>query len=173
MIPIMTVAVSHVSKEKMGNATSIVNLMRNIGGSFGIAAMTTLLARRGQLHHNHLAVNISVYDRETRLALAGMKAWFESRGADAHTAAHQAYGAIYAYVQQHAAMLAFVEAFWVMAVMFLAMIPFVFIMRRVHAPAVAVQPRSAAQPEQAEEPKLPPKKPATHERQPAVPARTA
>ena len=171
MIPIMAVAVSHIPKEKMGNATSIVNLMRNIGGSFGIAAMTTLLARRGQLHHSHLAANISAYDRETRQALAGMQAWFQHQGGDAHTAAHRAYGAIYAYVQQHAAMLSFVEAFWVMAIMFLAMIPFIFLMRVTRAPAAALQSPSAAEPEP--ELLLPAKKPPGGERQPAVPARTA
>jgi DHA2 family multidrug resistance protein len=173
MIPIMTVAVSHIPKEKMGNATSIVNLMRNIGGSFGIAAMTTLLARRGQLHHSHLAANISAYDRETRQALRGLETWFQSRGADAHTATHQAYGAIYAYVQQHAAMLSFVDAFWVMAVMFLAMIPFIFIMRGIRAPAAALQPPGASQTEQALESGLPPRKPPAREPQPIAPARTA
>jgi DHA2 family multidrug resistance protein len=157
----------------MGNATSIVNLMRNIGGSFGIAAMTTLLARRGQLHHSHLTANISAYDRETRQALHGLQAWFQSQGADAHTATRQAYGAIYAYVQQHAAMLSFVEAFWVMAIMFLAMIPFIFIMRGIHAPAAAMQPLRAGQPEQAVQVTLPPKKPPVGERRPVTPARTA
>jgi DHA2 family multidrug resistance protein len=174
MIPIMAVAVSHIPKEKMGNATSIINLMRNIGGSFGIAAMTTLLARRGQLHHSHLAANISAYDRETRQALQGLKTWFQSQGADAHTAAHQAYGAIYTYLQQHAAMLSFVEAFWVMAIMFLAMIPLIFIMRGIRAPATAMPPQVEAA---AEVPAsaLPPKKPSYREgRQPAaVPGRTA
>ena len=47
---------SGIAREKMGNATSIYNLMRNIGGSFGIATMTTFLARRGQVHQNQLIV---------------------------------------------------------------------------------------------------------------------
>ncbi|HET7751782.1 MAG TPA: hypothetical protein VFK81_20485 [Terriglobales bacterium] len=59
-----------------------------------------------------------------------------------------------------------------MAIMFLAMIPFVFIMRGVRAPAAAMRPPGALEPEQAEEPALPPKKPAVGERQPALPART-
>ena len=171
MIPIMTVSVSHIPREKMGNATSIVNLMRNIGGSFGIAVMTTLLARRGQLHHSHLAANISAYDRETRLALYGLKAWFQSRGADAHTAADRAYRAIYAYVQQHAAMLAFVEAFWVMAIIFLAMIPFIFLMRGRRAPAAAQRPPSAEP--RSLEISLPVKRPPSRQSAPTLPARTA
>jgi len=128
-IPIMAAAMSRISKEKMGNATSIFNLMRNIGGSFGIAVMTTFLVRRGQVHQSHLVPNISVYDPETWQMLQAARAWFISRGADAHTATERAYGAVYGMVQRHAAMLSFVEAFWVMAMVFFLMIPFVFILR--------------------------------------------
>ena len=46
----------------MGNATSIYNLMRNIGGSFGIATMTTFLARRNQVHQNELVGHVTAYD---------------------------------------------------------------------------------------------------------------
>ena len=57
-IPLMAVSMSGIAKEKMGNATSIYNLMRNIGGSFGIATMTTFLARRNQVHQNQLVSHI-------------------------------------------------------------------------------------------------------------------
>src|SRR5512146_2997277 len=107
----------------MGNATSIFNLMRNIGGSFGIALMTTFLVRRQQVHQNHLVSNISVFDPEAWRVLNAAKAWFMSRGDDAYTATQRAYGAIYGMVQRQAAMLSFVEAFWVMAVVFVIMIP--------------------------------------------------
>src|SRR5512146_515201 len=112
-IPLMALSMSRIPKEKMGNATSIFNLMRNIGGSFGIALMTTFLTRRQQLHHNHLVGNISVYDPETAQMLRAAKEWFISRGSDPHTATMRAYGALYGMVQRHAAMLSFVEAFWV------------------------------------------------------------
>jgi DHA2 family multidrug resistance protein len=128
-IPLMAATMSRIRKEHMGNATSIFNLMRNIGGSFGIALMTTFLARRNQVHQNHLISNISLYDPETWRVLQSARAWFQGRGADAHTAAQQAYGAIYGMVQRHAAMLSFVEAFWVMAVLFALMVPVVFILR--------------------------------------------
>jgi DHA2 family multidrug resistance protein len=127
-IPLMAATMSRIRKENMGNATSIFNLMRNIGGSFGIALMTTFLARRNQVHQSHLVSNISLYDPETWRVLQAARAWFQSRGSDAHTAAQQAYGAIYGMVQRHAAMLSFVEAFWVMAVLFAVMIPVVFIL---------------------------------------------
>jgi DHA2 family multidrug resistance protein len=50
--PLMALSMAGISKEKMGNATSIFNLMRNIGGSVGIAIMTMFLARRTQMHQN-------------------------------------------------------------------------------------------------------------------------
>jgi len=128
-IPILAAAVSRVRKEKMGNATSVFNLMRNIGGSFGIAVMTTFLARRQQVHQNHLISNISPYDPETWQMLQGARAWFMSRGADHSTAMQQAYGSLYGTVQRQAAMLSFVEAFWVMAVVFFVVIGAVFILR--------------------------------------------
>ena len=64
-IPLMSLAMSHISPEKMGNATSIFNLMRNIGGSVGIALMTTFLARRAQVHQNHLVANVTAGSSQT------------------------------------------------------------------------------------------------------------
>jgi DHA2 family multidrug resistance protein len=123
-IPLMALAMARIPREKMGNATSIFNLMRNIGGSVGIAIMTTFLARRTQLHQSQLAANITPGSLQTLKFLHGLRADFYLHGADAVTASRRALGAVYALVQQHAAMLAFVEAFWVMGVVFLLMLPF-------------------------------------------------
>jgi DHA2 family multidrug resistance protein len=81
-IPLMAVSMSAISKEKMGNATSIYNLMRNIGGSFGIATMTTFLARRSQLHQNQMVSHISAFDHTTQLTMRGMTAWFQMHGSN-------------------------------------------------------------------------------------------
>ena len=129
-IPLMTLSMAGIPKEKMGNATSIYNLMRNIGGSFGIASMTTLLARRSQVHQNHLIANIAPGDLSTRRMLEGMQVWFHQRGFDDYTASRKALGAMYGMVQAHASMLSFVEAFWVMGVMFLVMLPFILLLRK-------------------------------------------
>jgi MFS transporter, DHA2 family, multidrug resistance protein len=128
-IPLMTLSMAGIPKEKMGNATSIYNLMRNIGGSFGIASMTTFLARRSQMHQNHLISNIHPGDLPARRMLQGAQAWFHLHGFGNYTASRKALGAMYGMVQQHAMMLSFVEAFWVMGVMFLAMLPFLILLR--------------------------------------------
>ncbi len=128
-IPITAASVAHISKQKMGVATSIFNLSRNIGGSFGIAIMTTFLARRGQLHTNHLVEHVTPYNFGTQQMLAGLQAWFHSRGADSFTAMRRAYAGLWGMVHRQAAMISFVEAFWVLAAIFFLMIPLVFIMR--------------------------------------------
>jgi DHA2 family multidrug resistance protein len=128
-IPLMTVSMSGISKEKMGNATSIYNLMRNIGGSFGIATMTTFLARRSQMHQNQMVSHVSTFDHQTWNLWHGLTGWFQSHGSHSVMAARKALGAMYGMVQQQAMMLSFVEAFWVMGVIFLCMLPLLLLLR--------------------------------------------
>ncbi len=129
-VPLMTTSMSGIAKEKMGNATSIYNLMRNIGGSFGIALMTTFLARRQQVHQSQLISHITPSDLRTQNMVRGLQQWFAQHQAlNAYDAAHKSWGAIYLMVQQQAAMLSFVEAFWIMAMIFWAMAPLLLLLR--------------------------------------------
>ncbi|HEX6803919.1 MAG TPA: DHA2 family efflux MFS transporter permease subunit [Terriglobales bacterium] len=128
-IPLMAASMAGISKEKMGNATSIFNLMRNIGGSFGIAIMTTFLVRRTQMHQSHLAEKVTPGSLEAQRIVQQMQAWFYASGADSQAAHRKALGALYGMVQRHASMLSFVESFWIMGVIFLAIIPFLWLLR--------------------------------------------
>jgi len=128
-IPLAAAAMSHVPREKMGNATSIFNLMRNIGGSVGIAMMTTLLARRQQFHQSRLIEHIRTGQPQASALLHQFTQFFILKGSDPVTASHQAYGAMFMQLQQHAAMLSFVEAFKIMGLVFLAMIPLVTLLK--------------------------------------------
>jgi DHA2 family multidrug resistance protein len=128
-VPLSAAAMSHISREKMGNATSIFNLMRNIGGSVGIAVMTTQLARRQQFHQNRLVEHILPGQPYSSTLLHQFTGFFVLKGADPATASRRAVGALYGMVQQQAAMLSFVEAFKVMGVVFLVMIPMVILLK--------------------------------------------
>jgi MFS transporter, DHA2 family, multidrug resistance protein len=139
-VPISALAVARIPKEKMGNATSIFNLMRNIGGSFGIALMTTFLARRTQFHQTTLVARITATDLKTRTVVAGFQQWFQRQGIDPHDAHRKALASVYGMVQQHANMLAFVESFWVMAVLFAVVLPFVLLLRYQKAQTPAERP---------------------------------
>jgi DHA2 family multidrug resistance protein len=128
-IPLSAAAMSNVQREKMGNATSIFNLMRNIGGSVGIAAMTTLLARRQQFHQSRLVEHILPGQPRVGAMLHQSTQFFVLKGSDPVTASRQAFAAIFLQLQQHAAMLSFVEAFKIMGIIFLVMIPMVILLK--------------------------------------------
>jgi DHA2 family multidrug resistance protein len=158
-IPLMATSMSGISREKMGNATSIYNLMRNIGGSFGIATMTTFLARRGQVHQNQLIAHVTPYDRATRNMLYGMRGWFITHGSNSVDAMKKSMGAMYGMIQRQAALLSFVEAFWVMGVIFLCMLPLVLLLRSArdihpHDKKPASASHDGKQPEPVSEPEL-------------------
>jgi DHA2 family multidrug resistance protein len=128
-IPIMAMTMAGIPKERLGNATSIFNLMRNIGGSFGISIMTTFLSRRSQFHQERLVQNLTPGNLKALGMMREMQGAFHARGASNSLAARRSLGALYGMVQQHANMLSFVEAFWVMAIVFVVMIPFAFLLR--------------------------------------------
>ena len=137
-IPINVTAFAFVPKEKTNFATGLVNLARNIGGSSGIALATTMLARRSQFHQQNLVSHLTPLDPNYQTSLQGLTQALTSRGADAAQAASQAQGMLYGMVQQQAMMKAFVDVFWMLALVFLAMIPLVFLMKRVQPHKVAV-----------------------------------
>ncbi len=128
-VPLTTVTMDPIPKEEMGNATSIFNLMRNIGGSMGIAASTTMLARREQMHINLLGANVSLYNPSARALLAGLRAAFLARGSDAATATRRAYAATFGIVAQQASIISFIQVFRALGIIFLLMIPLIMIMK--------------------------------------------
>ncbi len=129
-VPLTTITHDPISQEKMGNATSVFNLMRNIGGSVGIAAVTTWIARDTQRGINLLGRHVNPYDVGAQQMIENARRMFMSKGMDFYTATQQAYGALFGMVSQQAAMIAFLEAFRVLALMFLAVLPLILLMRR-------------------------------------------
>ena len=128
-VPINAAAFAHISREKMSNATGIINLARNIGGSAGIAFVTTLLARRQQFHQGALVSHLTPYDSNYLALLQGAGQRLVQQGADAVQAAQQAQGVAYGLVQQQAGMLAFIDNFWILGVIFLALIPLALLLK--------------------------------------------
>jgi DHA2 family multidrug resistance protein len=134
-VPLTTVSMATISPQRMGYATSLFNLMRNIGGSIGIATTGTMLARRRQAFGSLLGEHVSIFDPTTNQVLAQLKAAFLARSGDAVAATNQAYVALNGMVQRQAAMVAFVMIFRLLGLLFLVMIPLVFIMKKPRARA--------------------------------------
>jgi DHA2 family multidrug resistance protein len=129
-IPLTTVTNDPIPKEQMGNATSLFNLMRNIGGSFGIAIVTTILARHNQVHTALLGAQVDPFDPATAERLSRTRSAIAAGGADAWSAAHGALGAIWGEVQRQAAFLSYRDAFRFLAALFLAMVALVPLMSK-------------------------------------------
>ena len=130
-VPINVMAFYFVPKEKINNATGIINLARNIGGSVGIAGVVTMLARRAQFHQAVLVSHMTPLDSAYQALLSGAKQMLLAQGSDPVQAAHQAQGLAYGLLMRQASMLAFLDDFWLMAVATLGMIPFMFLMKKV------------------------------------------
>jgi len=128
-VPLTTSAVGTLRNEEMANATSIYNLLRNIGAAVGIAMLTTFLARGAQVHQTVLVSHMTPYDaayqqqaQAIQSALAPQSGTYE---------AGQTAGAILgAQVTQQATLWAYVDNFRLLAVLAIACIPGVFLLRR-------------------------------------------
>jgi MFS transporter, DHA2 family, multidrug resistance protein len=129
-VPLTTVSMDSIPREKMGNATSLFNLMRNIGGSIGIAATGTMLARNNQKTTSMLGSNVTAFDPSSQSILYQLRAGFMAAGADITTATERAYAAVFGMVQQQATMVSFVSIFQLLGLLFIAIIPLVLLMKR-------------------------------------------
>jgi DHA2 family multidrug resistance protein len=129
-VPLTTITMDAIRQEEMGNATSLFNLMRNIGGSVGIAVATTMIARSSQIFQNTLGRYVNPYNPPATAMMDQLRAYFMSRGADAVTAQREAYAAIYGMVGQQAALLSYLNEFKFFGIVFLAMLPLILLMRR-------------------------------------------
>jgi DHA2 family multidrug resistance protein len=129
-VPLTTATMDPIPKEEMGNATSMFNLMRNLGGSFGIAAATTYLFRRQQYHTNQLGARVTAFSPAARDMSKGLAANMVAHGSDPVTAVRQAYVATWGLIERQASMLSFVDTFLAMAVVFLLVLPLLFAMKR-------------------------------------------
>jgi DHA2 family multidrug resistance protein len=130
MVPLTVVTMDRIAPQAIGDATSLFNLMRNLGGSFGIAATETLLARFRQEQLTIVGSHVSVYSPATRIRLEGLGQAFVARGSDPATAAQLAHAAIWRMVQAQAAMISYLEIFRLLTVFFLLALPLVLLLKR-------------------------------------------
>jgi DHA2 family multidrug resistance protein len=130
-VPLTIMAMGRLRKEEIGNASGIYNLVRNIGGSIGIACVTTLLMRRSQAHQSDLIAHVTAGSSSVTDAIRGLEARFCIGGVDAYTAHYKALGELYVMAQQQAALLAYVDNFRLLAFLALLCIPITFLFRRV------------------------------------------
>ncbi len=114
-VPLSSIATADIEKEQAGSASGLFNMMRNLGGSIGIAALATLLTQREQFHSNRLGEAVSLYSSETQQRLNQLTQFFVSRGSDLATAQNQAIASISNTVRREAYVMAFNDCFYFIA----------------------------------------------------------
>ena len=93
-VPLTTISMDPIPRERMGNATSLFNLMRNLGGSIGIATTGSLLARKTQEYVNVFGSHVDPYSVASQRAIESARQGFMARGADPTTAMQRAYASV-------------------------------------------------------------------------------
>jgi len=129
-VPLTTISMGPIRREEMGNATSLFNLMRNLGGSVGIAAATAMQARLLQKHTNYLVAHVTEANPAANRTFSGLQNMWTSAGSGPVLARQQSFAAVWGMVQQQAAMLSFLDIFNIFTLVFLAMIPLILILKR-------------------------------------------
>jgi DHA2 family multidrug resistance protein len=129
-IPVSQLAYSYLPKNKNNKGSSIMNLCRNWGASFGIAFVTTMLERRTEYHQSVLVSHLTSADPSVHQFVNASSHYLVTRGSSTPDAIHQAYGMVGSMMTQQATMLAFMDCFHLLAIVVLAGLPLAFLIRR-------------------------------------------
>jgi MFS transporter, DHA2 family, multidrug resistance protein len=129
-VPLSTMTVAGLKNEEIGNASGLYNLMRNIGGSVGIAVVNTLISRREQLHRTELVHSLAPGSVTLVGRLHALQQLLQAQGASASLALDRAHGLINEALNRQARLWSYVDDFRYMALLCFACIPFALAMRK-------------------------------------------
>jgi DHA2 family multidrug resistance protein len=131
MVPLSSVTTSGMSKgRESGAASALFNMMRNIGGSIGIAGLSTLLSIRERFHSERIGESVTVYSSAVQERMQQSAAYFLSRGSDSYSADLRAIGAIGSVVRRQSFLLAYSDCFLVLGCVVLASAAALFLMKK-------------------------------------------
>jgi len=129
-IPINTAAYAGLPPTKTNQASSLINVSRNLGGSFGISLANTELARRTQFHHSRLAERVHPSSPVSHHTVQQVTHYFASHGASAYRAQELAMAWIGRAVAQQSTLLAYIDVFWIAGVFALILVPLTLLLLR-------------------------------------------
>lgn len=128
--PLSAVASAGIERENAGSASALFNMMRNLGGAVGIAALQTFLTRREQYHSNVITQTVPAYAPETQARLARLAQGFIAHGVPDHALAlHRAIIAIGLRIRQQATVMAFSDTFFLLGLALLVALAATLLLR--------------------------------------------
>jgi MFS transporter, DHA2 family, multidrug resistance protein len=129
-VPLTTLALSNLRGRDIAQGTGLTNMMRQLGGSFGVALIATYIEKRSWVHRQALLSHVSIYDETVRQRLAEMMRGLAARGSAPLEAQQQAYGALEATVARQTFLLTYMDSFRIVGFFFLACIPLLLLFKR-------------------------------------------
>ncbi|MGB7786946.1 MAG: MDR family MFS transporter [Salinimicrobium sp.] len=129
-VPITTLSLSTLKGKDIGEGAAFTGMMRQLGGSFGIAIITTVISRLNQQHRVDLIPNITTYSFKVQQRLTGLKQMFMSKGFTAAEAMDRAYAVIEGSIMKQSTVLSYMDVFLYLGLLFLLCVPFVLLIRK-------------------------------------------
>ena len=132
-VSLMTLAMGLMPNERIGNATSVYNLARNLGGSIGISLSSAWVIRFAQMHQSDMVAHLTPYDGVFRSRFDEMVGQFAANGGTLQTAQQQAFGMLQNVLLQQASLKAYMTVFAATGLVMIACVPVVLLIRRVRS----------------------------------------
>ena len=129
-VPITTLALSSLKGKDIGEGAAFTGMMRQLGGSFGIAIITTMISRLNQQHRIDLIPNLSAVNANVQQRIQGLQQMFISKGFSANEALARAYQILEGTITKQTTVLSYMEIFLYLGIMFLLCVPFVLLIRK-------------------------------------------
>jgi len=126
-VPLTTLAIGGLRGAEVGQGTGLNNMMRQLGGSFGIAGLTTMIHVRQAMHRNNLLDHINPYNSYFTERFNQYIQLFVSKGKSISDATSMAYGAIDGMVNRQSLLLTYDDAYWIVGLVMLCAIPIVYL----------------------------------------------
>ncbi|CUT11045.1 Inner membrane component of tripartite multidrug resistance system [Bradyrhizobium sp.] len=136
-LPVTTASYDGVPPDKTNQASALINVARNIGGSMGVALAQTILAQRQQFHQSRLIEHAAPSDLGYQQTIETMTRFFQAQGSNASDAAAQAVAWVGRTLQHQVDLLAYIDVFWTLAIIAVLMIPTAAVLRPIKLGAPA------------------------------------
>lgn len=128
-IPITTLSLSTLKGQQIGQGAAFTGMMRQLGGSFGVALITTFMSRRNELHRMDLVSKLDTNNPNVMNRVSGLTANFAAKGMDSKRAAGSAYQALEYSVMKQATVMSYMDVFLYLGILFLICVPFVMMVK--------------------------------------------
>lgn len=129
-IPVTTLSYVGIPMTKNNQVSGISNFVRNLGGSVGISLLTTFLARQNQIHQTNLVAHATAANPQFQSLVNGSAASMAHAGSGPALAFQQGYNQVMGMIYRQAAVLSYVNAFWMVSVVVACLIPLPFFLKR-------------------------------------------